>query len=77
MSAELEVRGQVYREQFFECKRGDASFGIKLQLGEDSTLYLTRVSEESAPRITMNVLHRLQSLMRVRIQQLEIATAAA
>ncbi len=77
MSAELEIRGQMYREQFFECKRGDASFGIKLQLGEDSTLYLTRVSEENAPRITMNVLHRLQSLMRVRIQQLEVATAAA
>ena len=77
MSAELEINGHVYREQFFECERGDASFGFELPLGESSTLYLKRVSEEKAPRITMNVLHRLQSLMRVRIQELEVATAAA
>jgi UDP-GlcNAc:undecaprenyl-phosphate/decaprenyl-phosphate GlcNAc-1-phosphate transferase len=77
MSAKLEIRGQIYRETFFACERGASSFGIELHLGEDSTLYLTRVSDEKAPRITMNVLHRLQSLMRVRIQELGAITTAA
>ncbi len=69
-SAELEIQGQRFRETFFECDPGTASFGIELRLGEGSTLFLTRVSEENAPRITMNVLHRLQSTMRVRIEEL-------
>ena len=59
-----------FRETFFECDPETASFGIQLRLGEGSILYLTRASEEGAPRITMNVLHRLQSLMRLRIAEL-------
>jgi UDP-GlcNAc:undecaprenyl-phosphate/decaprenyl-phosphate GlcNAc-1-phosphate transferase len=69
-SAELEIHGVRYRETYFECEPDVASFGIELSLGEGSTLYLTRVSEEDAPRITMNVLHRLQSVMRDRIGEL-------
>ena len=69
-SAELEIQGQRFTETFFECDPGTASFGIELRLGEGSTLFLTRVSEENAPRITMNVLHRLQSTMRARIEEL-------
>ncbi len=69
-SAELEIQGMRFREVFFECSPHTASFGIELRLGEGSTLYLTRISEENAPRITMNVLHRLQSVTRVRIEQL-------
>lgn len=69
-SAELEIRGTRFRETFFECGLDTPSFGIELRLGEGSTLYLTRTSEEDAPRITMTVLHRLQSVMRLRIEEL-------
>ena len=69
-SAELEIQGVRFRETYFECDPDTPSFGIELRLGEGSTLFLTRVSEENAPRITMNVLHRLQSAMRVRIEEL-------
>ncbi|HLI78106.1 MAG TPA: MraY family glycosyltransferase, partial [Acidobacteriaceae bacterium] len=76
MSAELEIDGQRFHEVFFQCEPGTSSFGIELHLGEGSSLYLTRVSDENAPRITMNVLHRLQSLMRLRIRELALSTAA-
>ena len=69
-SAELETPGARFYESFFECGPNTPSFGIELQLGEGSTLYLTRVSEKDSPRITMNVLHRLQSLMRLRMEEL-------
>lgn len=69
-SAELEIQGRRFQETFFVCDPGTASFGIELRLGEGSTLHLTRVSEEDAPRITMNVLHRLQSVMRLRLAEL-------
>lgn len=75
-SAELEIHGVRFRETFFECGPDTASFGIELRLGEGSTLYLTRVSEEDAPRITMNVLHRLQSVTRVRIEELRSVSPA-
>ncbi len=70
-SAELEIQGMRFRETFFECDPHTASFGIQLRLGEGSVLHLTRISDEDAPRITMNVLHRLQSVMRHRIAELE------
>lgn len=69
-SAELEIQGMRYQETFFACDPEMASFGIQLRLGEGSTIYLTRISEDSSPRITMNVLHRLQSVMRLRIAEL-------
>lgn len=75
-SAELEIQGQRFSETFFECLPGTASFGIELRLGEGSRLFLTRISEENAPRITMNVLHRLQSTMRVRIEELALTSGA-
>ncbi len=75
-SAELEIQGVRFCETFFECDPDTPSFGIELRLGEGSTLYLTRVSEEHAPRITMNVLHRLQSVTRVRIEELASVSPA-
>ena len=69
-SAELEIQGVRFCETFFECDEDTPSFGIELRLGEGSTLFLTRISEKDAPRITMNVLHRLQSVMRLRIEEL-------
>ena len=69
-SARLEIHGMRFSETFFECGPDTPSFGIELHLGEASTLYLTRISEVDSPRISMNVLHRLQSVMRLRIAEL-------
>lgn len=80
MSALLEIQGLRFHEQFFDGPEG-ACFRIEFRLGPDSALLLTRVSEEESPRVTMKVLHRLQSVMRCRLQQLtaapsQISTAA-
>ena len=69
-SAELQIQGAHFHETFFECGPDTPSFGIELRLGEGSTLYLTRISEKDSPRISMNVLHRLQTVMRLRIEEL-------
>ncbi len=74
-SAELEFEGIRFHETFFTCDPDTASFGIQLRLSEGCTLHLTRVSEEDAPRITMNVLHRLQSVMRLRLAELKLSPA--
>lgn len=69
-SAELEISGVKYRETFMVCGPDTVFFGVELHLGDGNSLYLTRISEENTPRVTMNVLHRLQSVMRVRLNEL-------
>lgn len=74
-SVELVIQGERFHEQFFEADDAD-SFGIELKLGQDSVLMLTRLSQEDSPRITMSVLHRLQAVMRVRIEELRSMSPA-
>jgi hypothetical protein len=78
-SAHLEVQGQTYFEQFVATPQR-ASCRIQVGFGDFGHLHLTRIPEQTPPRLMMAVLDMLQTSIEERefiMADSEIATIAS